>query len=177
MTSRCAPQAARPVKGRAAFFTAVVPKPFEATVARLLSRLPAGAGQAFANLLDVSAAWVSRMKDPGDPTHLRASRVADACQALGSLEPVDELFADVRINGHRWRMAPVPEVADSADLIFDSLELAGQAGAYVSAVGRALADGHIDPSEAAELDDKLAELEDQVASLRAGLRAARSGAA
>ncbi len=164
------------MKSSAAFFTATHPKPFEASVGRILSQLDLGSCQTFGKALDKSPAWVSRMKDPGDPTHIRSSEVALTCQALGSLKPVDELFEDVRINGHRWRMAPMPEVAESEDLRLDSMELAGAAGSYIATLGRALADGHLDRQEAAQLDAQLAEVEEQIASLRAGLRAARGAA-
>lgn len=170
MTSGSPSPNPRPVKARAAHFTALAPKPFEATVGRLLVKMDTGSLQVFGNALDKSPAWVSRMKDPGDPTHIRSSEVAKTCQAVASVEPVNELFVGVRINGFEWRMQPVPEVAESEDLRLDSMEMAGAAGAYIATLGRALADGDLDRQERAELADKLAELEEQVAALRAGLR-------
>lgn len=161
---------------RLSFTPAPAAKPFEASIGRILFKLDTGANQAFGNALGKSPAWVSRMKDPGDPTHLRASEVARACQSAGTVEPIDDLFNGVRIGGHEWRMQPVPEVVEADDMRLDAMELAGQAGAFIAAVGRALADGSLDRREAAELDQQLAEVEQQVASLRAAMRAARGAA-
>ena len=157
------------VKSRAAHFTACPAKPFEATVGRILFSLDGGANQAFGAALDKSPAWVSRIKDPGDATHIRASDVAHVCQALGEVTPVNELFRGVRIGGSEWRLAPVPETASSEDLRLDSMQLAGAAGGYVAALGHALSDGKLTRGERSELSGRLEVLREQVEQLIAGL--------
>lgn len=159
----------RPVKSRAAHFTHCPPKPFEARVGLLLSRMHLGANQAFGAAVDKSPAWVSRVKDPGDPTHIRASDVANVCQALGTVDPINELFRGVRIMGFEWHMQPVPEVAPAGDVELDSMEMMGQAGAFIAALGRALADRELSRAERAELRPLLDELGEQIDALKAGL--------
>lgn len=158
-----------PMRSRAAHFTECPPKPFESACGAILFALDLGANQVFAAALDKSPAWVSRMKDPRDPMHLRASDVARACQALGTPRPVDQLFEGVRIDGSEWRMQRVPESETSTDIELDSMALAGQAGAYVAALGRALVDGQLSRTERAELRQHLVEVRDQVEALIAGL--------
>lgn len=157
------------IKSIAARFTESPAKPFEAACGAVLFSLDMGANQAFAAALDKSPAWVSRMKDPSDPVHARASDVARACQALGTVRPLDMLFEGVRINGSEWRMQPVPEVAASEDLRLDSMQLAGAAGGYVAALGHALADGTLTRQERSELSGRLEVLREQVEALIAGL--------
>lgn len=163
------PPEASPVKSRAEHFTACPAKPFEASVGRILHGLDGGANQTFGHALDKSPAWVSRIKDPGDATHIRSSEVAHVCQALGEVTPVNELFRGVRIGGCEWRMQPVPESAASEDLRLDSMQLAGAAGGYVAALGSALADGTLTRMERAELSGRLSVLREQVEALIAGL--------
>lgn len=157
------------VKSRAAHFTEAPPKPFEAVVGRLLHTLDQGANQTFGAALDKSPAWVSRIKDPHDPTHIRASEVANVCQALGTVEPVDALFAGVRIGGFEWRMQPVPEISPAEDVRLDSMELAGAAGMYIATLGRALVDGTLSRVERVDLLAHLDNLREQVEALMAGL--------
>jgi len=150
-------------------FTATPAKPFEATVGRILFGLDQGANQRFGAALDRCPSWVSRLKDPHDATHIRASDVAHVCQALGEVTPINELFRGVRIGGCEWRLQPVSEATPADDLRASAFDLAGSAGACVAALGRALADGEISRVERAVLFAQLDDLRVEVEALAAGL--------
>jgi len=145
------------------------PKLFEAALLRQLGR-DGCAQKAFALHMGKSEAWVSRLKDAGDPTHIRASDVVRALQAVGSVEPLNELLRGERIGGRRHRVAPEPDVVPPEDLRLDAMELVGGIGIYIAALGRALADGDLGRGELAELDRHLVELERQVAAQHADIR-------
>lgn len=161
------------VKSRAAHFTECPPKPFEAAVGRILDGLDMGANQAFAAGLGKSPAWVSRVKDPHDPTHIRASEVAHVCQLLGTTEPLDLLFDGRRIGGFERRMGPVPDIAPAEDLRLDAMEAAGSLGTYLAHLGRALVDGHLDGPELADLESLLVDLQEQIGGQLAAIRGRR----
>lgn len=165
--ARASDSAAR--KTSAPNFTPTPAKPFEATVGRILFSLDQGANQRFGAALDRCPSWVSRLKDPHDATHIRASDVAHVCQALGEVTPVNELFRGVRIGGCEWRMAPVAEAAAPEDVRASAFDLAGSAGACVAALGRALADGEISRVERAVLHAQLDDLRVEVEALSAAL--------
>lgn len=148
---------------------ATASKAFELALGHELDRLPYGAYQDFADAYGVSHTWVTRMRDPHDTIHVRASDAGRACAVAGSVEPINAVLRRVRIGGRRWHVVPAPEVTATEDLRLDSMELAGQAGAYVAAVGRALADGSLSHRERAELRQHLIEVRDQVEGLIAGL--------
>lgn len=150
-------------------FTPPPSKPFEASVGRLLFCLDQGANQRFGAALDRCPSWVSRLKDPHDATHIRASDVAHVCQALGEVTPINELFRGVRIGGCEWRMQPVSEAVPADDLRASAFDLAGSAGACVAAIGRALEDGGLDRVERAVLWAQLDDLRVEVEALAAGL--------
>lgn len=150
------------------FDFADLPKVVEPVLGRLAEKLHRG-HQILAGALGRSASWVSRMKDPtSEQYRVPKELLPQACQAVGSVEPVDELFKGVRIDGSEWRMGRVPESIAAADIQVRSMELAGQAGAYMQALVRRL-HGGLSRRERAELREYLTQLRAQVDALIAGL--------
>ena len=156
-----------PSKSLASRFTDVHPKPFEASIGRLASKRDCG-HQTLAANLGRSPSSISRLKDPGDQTHLRASEVALACQGVNSVSSVDEIFEGVRIDGSEWHMQRKPESIATEDVQVASMELVAQAGGYMRALVRRLPQG-LDRRERAELRAELRELRQQLDALDAGL--------
>lgn len=155
-------------------FTDAHPKPFEASLGRIASQRECG-HQVLAATLGRSPSSISRMKDPSDPTHLRASEVASACQGVDSVAAVNELFDGVRIQGSEWRMARVAESIASEDVQVASMELVAQAGEYMRALVRRL-DGGLTRRERAELADELKGWRCEMSDLAVAIREAREKA-
>ena len=149
------------------------PKPFEHSIARHLDRLPYGAYKAFADGLDRSDTWVTRMRDPSDGMHIHASDAARACQLVGTVEPLNATLAGVRIAGRNWHVVPCPEHAAPEDLRLDAAQASASLARTVADLFAALADGRLDASERAEIERDLVSLHEEIGGLLAGVRGAK----
>lgn len=146
-------------------------KIFEGALCADLERLDYGAYTAFAARMGMSPTWVCRLKDPTDTTHINASLVPRACQAVGSVDAVNVLFAELRIGGRRWHMTPRPEAIESGEILCDVAALSADVSALTSKVASDIAsDGAHSLSELREAEERLRGIEDQVAALLAGVR-------
>lgn len=173
MTVRCAPRGIRAVETRTAVSTPA--KAFEMAVVRVLDVLPYGSQRTFARGMEVSDQWVSRMRDPFDPIHFAASKVPRACQLVGSVEPVNEMFEDVRVNGMLWHMVPRPERVAPDDLRLDAIEGSEAFGKYLADLARALKDNVLEEDEIDRIEPQLVALHEQIGAQLAAVRAARGG--
>lgn len=122
-------------------------KTFEVAISADLDKLPYGSFKAFGKSLRRSDTWVTRMRDPFDTTHIRASQVGRACQAVGSVAALNEVLAEVRIAGRRWHVVPMPEVVPARELVVEGVTASARVSSLVAELVGALGDGKIDAGE------------------------------
>lgn len=148
-------------------------KVFELALGEQLDHLEYGAYSDFADAYGVSHTWVGRMRDPADTIHVRASDIGRACQAVGSVQPINAALRRWRIGGHLHHVVPLPEVSTSVDLVMDGVTASAQISKAVATLVQALADNRIDGAEKAAIEAALVETHEQILALLAGVRGAR----
>lgn len=89
--------------------------------------------------------------DPGDRHVLAASRLVPLLRALGTPEPLNAYLRlpECRIGGELHQLVPVVAHASSGDVLLDAASGSRELGAGVEAIALSLADGRLDPVEAA----------------------------